>query len=74
MAHIDQSKSDSREGSDHEEKEDEESFLNKYKLNGELPKKIPYSHEIFKPSPPIEWDDLKSYKEKIEKNKSYQDF
>ena len=55
--------------SQEDEKEDEESFLNKYKLNGELPKKIPYSHEIFKPSPPVKWDDLKSFKERIEKRR-----
>ena len=61
-------KSESRD-SQEDEKEDEESFLNKYKLNGELPKKIPYSHEIFKPSPPIKWDDLKSFKERIEKRR-----
>lgn len=61
-------KSESRE-SQEDEKEDEESFLNKYKLNGELPKKIPYSHEIFKPSPPIKWDDLRSFKERVEKHR-----
>lgn len=55
--------------SDEEEKEDEETFLAKYKLSGELPKKIPYSHEIFKPAPPMKWEDLKSFKEKLDKQK-----
>ena len=55
--------------SEEDEKEDEETFLAKYKLNGELPKKISYSDDIFKPAPPMKWEDLKSFKEKLEKQK-----
>ena len=55
--------------SEDEYRQDEEAFLAKYKLNGELPKKIPYSHDIFKPSPPMKWDDVKSFKERLEKQK-----
>jgi hypothetical protein len=64
-------KKTNEESKDSEENdlEDEEAFLAKYKLNGELPRKIPYSHEIFKPSPAIKWEDMKSFKEKLEKKK-----
>lgn len=66
-------KHEDKESEEEEEREGEETFLEKYKLQGELPKKISYSHDIFKPSPPIKWDDLKSFKEKLERQKEETD-
>jgi hypothetical protein len=67
--HLKDKSGDPEPNSEDDDKEDEETFLAKYKLNGEIPKKIPYNHDLFKPSPPIQWDDLKSFKERMEKGK-----
>ena len=60
----------SEEEEEEEEKEDEETFLQKYKLSGEVAKKIAYSHEIFKPSTGVRWEEAKSFKERVEKQKT----